>query len=294
VQVMWSRGEEMRRGRHGSPAKARLTARLGAQGQIVAWSARIATASGADDTVRRLTGHGSSGGGPASVDGALPPYAIPAVTIGHAAADIGIPTGVWRSGAHAYTAFFTESFIDELASRAGKDALAYRSGQLAHAPRLSRCLAEAAAAGGWSGKAGSGEGLACHSAFGSHIALYVRASSEGGRIKIARMVAAVDAGRLINPDIVRQQIESGLLWGLASALGDRLTFTRGLPDQVNFDGLSLPRLKDTPEIQVELIKSNEAPGGVAELGVPVAAPAIANAIFSATGKRLRSLPLRLA
>jgi len=103
-----------------------------------------------------------------------------------------------------------------------------------------------------------------------------------------------DAGRLINPDIVRQQIESGLLWGLASALGHGVTFTRGLPDQANFDALGLPRLKGTPEIEVELIPSNEAPGGVSDLAVPVAAPAIANAIFSATGKRLRRLPLTLA
>ena len=108
------------------------------------------------------------------------------------------------------------------------------------------------------------------------------------------MVAAVDAGRLINPDIVRQQIESGLIWGLAATIGDAVGFTRGLPDQPNFDGLALPRLRDMPEIEVELITSNEAPGGVAELAVPVAAPAIANAIFSATGKRLRRLPLSLA
>ena len=108
------------------------------------------------------------------------------------------------------------------------------------------------------------------------------------------MVAAVDAGRLINPDLVRQQIESGLIWGLASALGDRVSFTHGLPDQANFDALALPRLKNTPEIQVEIISSAEGPGGVSELAVPVAAPAIANALASATGKRLRSLPLALA
>jgi isoquinoline 1-oxidoreductase beta subunit len=177
---------------------------------------------------------------------------------------------------------------------AGQDALAFRIAMLTGQPRLARCLSHAAATGGWSGEAQSGEGLAIHSAFGSHIGLYVEASNEDGRIKVARMVAAVDAGRLINPDIVRQQIESGLLWGLAAALGNGVSFTRGLPDQANFDALALPKLKDAPEIEVELIPSNEAPGGVAELAVPVAAPAIANAIFSATGKRLRSLPLRLA
>jgi isoquinoline 1-oxidoreductase beta subunit len=292
---MWSRGEEMRRGRHGAPAKARLTARLGAQGQIAAWRTKVAAPPSTGEAVGRLVGsHGGSGAESAAVEGALPPYAIPAIAIEHAAADIGIETGVWRAGAHAYTAFFTESFVDELAAVAGQDALAFRIGLLAHAPRLARCLTRAAEAGGWSGEAQSGEGLACHSAFGSHIALYVEASNDSGRIKVTRMVAAVDAGRLINPDIARQQIESGLLWGLAATMGDAVGFTRGLPEQANFDALTLPRLRDTPEIEIELIASNEVPGGVAELAVPVAAPAIANAIHSATGKRLRSLPLRLA
>jgi isoquinoline 1-oxidoreductase beta subunit len=267
---------------------------LGAPGQIAAWDAVIATPSSEAEASHRLAGHGSSSADLSAVDGASPPYAIPALEIFHAPADIGIATGVWRSAAHANTGFFTESFVDELATVAGQDALAFRIGLLAQSPRLARCLSHAAATGGWSGEAQSGEGLACHSAFGSHIALYVEASNEAGRIKVSRMVAAVDAGRLINPDIVRQQIESGLIWGLAGALGDRMTFNRGLPDQVNFEGLNLPRLKDMPEIEVELIGSSEAPGGVAELAVPVAAPAIANAIFSATGKRLRSLPLSLA
>ncbi|WP_420137904.1 molybdopterin cofactor-binding domain-containing protein [Sphingomonas sp.] len=294
VQVMWSRTEELRRGRHGAPARARLTAKLGGQGQILGWRAHLATVAAAGDAVRRLTGHGAAGTDAAAVEGAVPPYVIPAVRIEQSVADTALPSGIWRSGAHAYSAFFTESFMDELAARAGQDPLTFRSRQLGSAPRLGRCLAQAAAAGGWTGKAKSGEGLACHSAFGSHIALFVQASLEGSRIKVARMVAAVDAGRLINPDIVRQQIESGLVWGLASVLGDRVTYARGLSEQTNFDALALPRLKDMPEVQVELIASNEAPGGVAELGVPVAAPAIANAIFSATGKRLRALPLHIA
>ena len=295
VQLMWSRAEEMRRGRHGPPAKAQFAARLNAQGQIAAWRARIAAPSNEGDAVARLVGsRGHHGIEAAAVDGAMPPYAIPALAIEHLPADIGIETGLWRSGAHAYSCFFTECFADELATTAGQDALAFRIGMLAGSRRLARCLSRAAATGGWSGDAQSGEGLACHSAFGSHIALYAEADNEGGRIKVSRMVAVVDAGRLINPDIVRQQIESGLIWGLASALGDRVGFTRGLPDQTGFDTLALPRLKDCPEITVELVPSNEAPGGVSELAVAVAAPAIANAVASATGKRLRSLPLALA
>jgi len=294
VQLMWSRGEEMRRGRHAPPAKAKLSARMNAQNQIAAWRARIAAPSSMGEAVARLVGaHGSSGPELAAVEGAVPPYVIPAFSIEHASADIGIETGVARAGAHAYTAFFTEGFVDELAAVAGQDALAFRIAMLSGSPRLARCLSHAAATGGWSGEAQSGEGLAIHSAFGSHIGLYVEASNEDGQIKVARMVAAVDAGRLINPDIVRQQIENGLIWGLASALGNGVSFTHGLPDQPGFGALDLPKLKGTPDIQVELVPSGEAPGGVTDLAVPVAAPAIANAIFSATGKRLRSLPLRL-
>ncbi len=209
----------------------------------------------------------------------------------HAPAALGIETGIRRAGAHAYTGFFVESFVDELAQAVSQDALTFRMGHLAGAPRLARCLSYAAATGGWSGEAQSGEGLAACSAFGSHIAIYVEATQEADRIKVSRMVAAVDAGRLINPGIVRQQIESGLIWGLAAATGDRITLAHGVADQANFDSLQLPRLKDMPDIHVELIGSNEPPGGVAELAVPVAPPAIANAVFSATGKRLRSLPL---
>jgi len=194
VQVMWSRAEELRRGRHGAPARAHLTARLGASGQIAAWRARIAAPATTGQAVARLVGaHGHDGAEAAAVEGALPPYAVPAISIEHAPAEIGIQTGIWRSGAHAYAAFFTESFVDELANVAGQDALAFRIALLAGSPRLARCLSRAATAGGWSGEAQSGEGLACHSAFGSHIGLYVEASNEGGQIKVARTVAAVDA-----------------------------------------------------------------------------------------------------
>jgi isoquinoline 1-oxidoreductase beta subunit len=292
VQLMWGRSEEMLHGRHRPPVKARLAARLDARGRIAAWRATIAAPATEHLLARRLGLPGSSTGAEAAaVEGATPPYAIPALAIAHAPAEIGIETGLWRAGAHGHNAFFTESFIDELAAAAGQDALSFRMAMLGPAPRLARCLSQAAASGGWSGEAHSGEGLAAHSAFGSHIALYVEASEEAGAIKVDRLVAVVDCGRVINPDIVRQQIESGLVWGMAEALGGKVTYTRGLTDQSTLDALHLPHIADMPEIDVQIIASHEAPGGVAELGVPVVAPAIANAIFSATGKRLRSLPL---
>lgn len=292
VQLMWSRTEEMLRGRHRPPVKARLAARLGPQGRIAAWRATIAAPATMHALAARLgLPGGGTGAEPAAIAGALPPYFIPALAIEHAPADIGIETGLWRSAAHGHTAFFTESFIDELAAAAGQDPLSFRMAMLGANPRLARCLSQATAAGGWSGEARSGQGLAAHSAFGSHIALYCEASVQASTVKVERLVAVIDCGRVINPDIVRQQIESGLIWGSAAALGHPVTYARGLAQPLSLDALALPRLADTPEIEVQIIASHEQPGGIAELGVPVAAPAIANALFSATGKRLRSLPL---
>ena len=292
VQLTWSRGEEMRAGRHRPPAKGRLSARRAGE-RIAAWSAVIAAPATMGALADRLLPDLPRRHGPeqAAIDGALPPYAIPAVALAHAAVDVGVPTGPWRSTAHSYTAFFTECFMDELAAAAAIDPLSFRMGQLGDAPRLARCLSQAAAAGGWSGEPQAGQGLACHSAFGSHIAAFAEAGIEGDRIAVARLVAVVDCGRVINPEIVRQQIEGGLIWGMAAALGGAITYRAGIAEQTRLDDLSLPRLADMPAIEVEIIASADAPGGVAELAVPVAAPAIANAIASATGRRLRALPL---
>jgi isoquinoline 1-oxidoreductase beta subunit len=291
VQLMWSRAEEMQHGRHRPPVKARLAARLGAQGRIAAWRATIAAPADMASVARLLDFPTRRAEGVPAVEGAVPPYFIPALAIHHGAAEIGVATGLWRAGAHGHNAFFTESFVDELAVAAKQDALTFRMAMLGAVPRLARCLSQAASSGGWSGEPGSGQGLAAHSAFGSHAALYVEAAEDGGAIKLSRVVAVVDCGRVINPDIVRQQVESALVWGMAEALGGRISYARGLAEQATIDALHLPRLADMPEIEIHIVASNEAPGGVAELAVPVVAPAIANAIFSATGKRLRSLPL---
>jgi len=289
VQLMWSRQEEMLRARHMPPARAHLVARIGG-GRISAWRATIAAPASAAMFGARLLGRSDHGrADPSAIDGALPPYGIPNLAIEHARADLPIETGIARAGAHAYTGFFTECFVDELAAVAGQDPLSFRIAQLGQDARLARCLQRAAATGGWSGEPQAAQGLAVHSAFGSHIACM--AEMEEGGERVARIAAAVDCGRVINPEIVRQQIESGLIWGLASAFGDRLTYAAGLPDQHNLDDLHLPRLADAPEITVEIVPSKERPGGVAELGVPVAAASIANAMASASGKRQRALPL---
>ncbi|GAA0657579.1 isoquinoline 1-oxidoreductase beta subunit [Sphingomonas insulae] len=297
VNLVWSRGEDVAHDRFRPPARARMRARLSANGAIAAWDARIAAPATGHELARRLFPGAATlalgDADPYPVAGALPPYRIPALAIHHHAADIGVPTGHLRGGAHGYTAFFTECFLDELARVAGTEPLSYRIGMLGGDARLARCLTTVAALGGWGGGApGAGQGIACHSFRGSHIAVLAEAAMrEGGRPRVERLVAAVDCGRTINPGLALQQIEGGLLFGLAQALGASTGLTAGRTDVRGFAGLNLPRLADTPDLIVEFVASDEAPGGVGELGVPAVAPAIANALHSATGMRLRHLPL---
>ncbi|MHA0317819.1 molybdopterin cofactor-binding domain-containing protein [Sphingomonas melonis] len=297
VNLVWSRGEETLHDRFRPPARATLRARLSSNGAIAAWDAAIAAPATGHALARRLLpGAGAllGRGDPYAVAGATPVYRIPAYAIAHHPADIGLETGHLRGGAHGYTAFFTECFIDELAHVAGTEPLSYRIGMLGGEPRLARCLTTVAALGGWDGGAdGSGQGIAARAFRGSRIAVLAEVSAEdGGRIRVDRLVAAVDCGRIVNPDLVRQQIEGGLIFGMAQALGASTGITKGRTRAHGFAGLNLPRLADSPDIVVELIASGETPGGVGELGVPAVAPAIANAVFSATGRRLRTLPLQ--
>ena len=299
VQLIWSRREDLAHDRYRPPAAARLTARVGLNGSIMGWLAKIAApATGREIAARLFAGetavqtalslHGV--GDPYAVAGALPFYRFPNFAIDHHPVDIGVPTGHWRSGAHSYTAFFTECFLDELAHVAGTEPLSFRVA-ITGEPRLVRCLSTAASLGGWEGGvAGSGQGIACHSFRGSHIAVLVEAHLEAGRPRVDRIVAAVDCGRLINPDLVLQQIEGGLLFGVAAALGGATGFRDGQATVHHLGQLNLPLLADIPDITVELIRSEAEPGGVSELAVPPVAPAIANALQAAAGFRFRHLP----
>ena len=302
VQLTWSRAEDLLHDRFRPPAMARMAARLGANGQILGWLAKIAAPATGHELAGRLfaqdRGFGtalalSASHDPYAVAGAKPFYAMPVYAVDHHPAEIGVPTGHWRSGAHSYTAFFTECFLDELAHVAGVEALSFRIGMLGGNARLARCLSTAASLGGWEGGVeGSAQGLACHSFRGSHIAVLVEAHvGEGQSVSVDRIVAAADCGRMINPDVVKQQIEGGLLFGMAAATGGATAFKANLAQARTLGDLGLPRLADTPDITVELIQSEAEAGGVSELAVPPVAPAIANALQAATGYRLRTLPL---
>lgn len=294
VQLIWSRIEEGMQDSLRPPIKAELAASMTPDGTISGWQAKIAVAPAWAETMARIAGDDAPGetADEQAVAGAFPPYGIPHVAILHRAVATGTRSGIPRGGADGYTAFFTESMIDELARKAGAEPLSFRMAMLGGMPRLAQCLNSAASLAGWDGGGqGSSMGLACHSAFGSHIALIVEAEvGADQRVRVSRAVAAVDCGRIVNPDIVRQQIEGGIMHGIAAATAAPVRIVNGLADMPGFAELGLPA-GPPPEISVELIPSQDVPGGVTDLGVAPAAPAIANAIFAATGQRLRSLPL---
>ncbi|WP_422058869.1 molybdopterin cofactor-binding domain-containing protein [Sphingopyxis sp.] len=301
VQLAWSRAEEIMRDIPRAPARARMTATLNAAGGIDALVARIAVPPSThefrdrlfDNTPPDVAQRAAAGAADAvAVEGLATPYSINHFAVDHCPADIGLPTGRWRGNADSYTAFFTECFIDEMATRASSDALSYRMAMLGQSPLLARCLLTATSLGGWEGGvSGTAQGLACHSMRGSHIALMATARPGENGLQVEQLVAVVDAGRLVNPAIARQQIEGGLIFGLAAAVGATTDYEGGIATARKFGQLGLPRLSQSPKILVEFIDSDRDPGGVGEIGVPVVAPAIANAMAAATGRRIRRLPL---
>jgi isoquinoline 1-oxidoreductase beta subunit len=214
---------------------------------------------------------------------------MPNVAVDAVAVPLPFAAGYMRGYPESALAFATESFIDDLARTMGSEPLAYRMGMLSGSPRLARCLATAAALGGWDGGGpGSNLGLACASAFGSHIALLAEASvGTDQRLAVHRLVAGVDCGRMTNIGLVRQQVESGLLWALGQATAASPEFAGGMAIAAP---LGLPRIRGTPDIRVELVASAAAPGGLSGLPATVLAPALANAIAAGSGVRMRNLP----
>jgi isoquinoline 1-oxidoreductase beta subunit len=267
------------------PMAIKLAALPSSNGGIAGWSARLAGAPGLEASLGVAAPRFSPKDAP-------PPYGIPAVRISAIDAELPIVTGYMRGGDEAATTFATESFIDELARALHSEPLAFRVGLLGGAPRLAQAIMAAAKIGGWDGGApGSTMGLACASLYGSHIGLLAEATiGADQRVKVSRLVAAVDAGRIVNPNLVRQQIEGGLLAALAAAAVPAPEFVAVMPRAVPMRGRGFEQLRDVPKIEVELIQSRAQPGGVSGLGMTVLAPAVANAIAAGTGRRLRNLP----
>jgi isoquinoline 1-oxidoreductase beta subunit len=210
----------------------------------------------------------------------------------HVPTRIGLPTGRLRGNAHGYTAFFTESFMDELAFRAKREPLAFRMALLGGEPRLAQCLQRVSALASWNGGGdGSGQGIACHRIREGRIAAVATARRDANGVRVDKIAAVADIGRIVNLDIARQQIEGGLIFGMGLAIGASTAYAQGLPLTGRLRELGLPLLADCPDIAVEFIDSRAEPADPGELGVAVVAPALANALFSATGLRFRKLPL---
>jgi isoquinoline 1-oxidoreductase beta subunit len=306
VQLAWSREEDMTHDFYRPAAAAALRATLGPDGLPL--SLRIASASDA------ITPRWLERGLPAlaapvetpdktSAEGLFDQaYGIEHQRISHVATRSGVPVGYWRSVGHSHNAFFIESFIDELAHAAGRDPVAFRLALLAHSPRHAAVLRLAAGKAGWGSPLpadGAPEasprarGVALHESFGSVVAQVVEASVTGGRPRVHRVVCAIDCGTVVNPGIVRQQMEGGIVFGLSAALHGRIDIVQGVVQQKNFPDYPLATLAGSPLIETHIVPSTLPPAGVGEPGTPPLAPALANALFALTGKRLRELPLRV-
>ena len=293
VQVMLSQSANQNQDRVAPGALARMTALPGQGGITAAWQARVVTADGLGSSLARLRGEEASDRlAETALDGSVPPYSIANVSIESVRASVPFVPGYMRGSPQREFAFFTESFIDELARAAGMEPLAFRMSMLGSNGRLARCLQGAARLAQWDGGGpGSTMGLAGCSAFGSSIGLVATASiGDDQRVKVHRLVAAVDCGRVVNSGLVKQQIEAGLVWALAQATIAEPEWVAGMPRARRLSEIGLPRIGDMPEIVVEIIASGDPPGGVSGLGTTVLAPAVANAIAAGTGKRMRNLP----
>lgn len=305
VQLVWSRWQEHVAGWPRTPVSAVLAAKLGSGGQPSAWKTRIACPPGAREFGARLFGGMSAGEAidasegqfdAIAIDGAVPPYAVGDLVVEHVPARVSLPTARMRGNAHGYTAFFTESFIDELAHKARAEPLSYRMALLGGDLRLATCLQRVSALANWNGGVeGSAQGLACHRigdlASGGRIAVVATARQGDTGVRVEKLTAVADIGRIVNTDIARQQIEGGMVFAVGLTLGASLSYTDGLPSSGRLSALGLPLLADCPEIEVEFVDSKAPAVDPGELSVAAVAPAIANALFSATGVRFRRLPL---
>jgi len=294
VKVIWSREDDIRNAQYRPANYHVLHAGLDAGGHPAAWTHRIVAPSIMarvfPDTIKNGLDEEAVEGGVGM------PYTIPNVHVDYQLTDTGIPVGFWRSVNNSYNAFAVESFIDELAHAAKKDPYEYRRDLLGKAPRHLGALNLAATKAGW-GTApppggGRSRGIAVYKAFESYVAEVAEVSvAADGAVKVHRVVCAVDCGPVVNPSIVEAQMESAIVFGLTAALYGEIDIEAGRVKQSNFHDYQMVRLAEMPKIEVYIVPSSDAQGGVGEPGTPPIAPAVCNAIFAATGKRVRKLPI---
>ena len=316
VKVVWSREDDTRHDVYRPMAMTRVRAALGEGGALNGWFQRIVSQSilaqageewasalvpnATPLALKRVIGRGGAiayGGGvlldESTAEGARDlAYDIPNVRVEHAPVAVDVPVGFWRSVGFSHNVFVTESFFDEAAHALGQDPFEMRRRLLARAPRHQRVLEIAAEKAGWGSPPPPGRfrGIAQARSFESYAAQVAEVSVQGDEVKVHRVVAAVDCGTIVNPDIVRAQVEGGIAFGLGAALRHEITIEKGRVEQGNFDDFEPLRMNEMPEVEVHLVPSDEPPTGIGEPGLPPIAPAVANAIFRATGRRIRRLP----
>jgi len=296
VKVTWSREEDTQHDFYRGGFLDKVQARVDADGMPLAWTHRITGPS----TIKRFFPAGYVNGFDEEVvEGAMhPPYAFPSLLVEYVNHEPPLPTGFWRGVGPAHNIFVVESFIDELAAAAGKDPVAYRSALLKDNPRALAVLRLAADKAGW-GKPPQaangqrqGRGVSLQHVFGTYLALVTDvAVGQDGEVAVRRVVAAVDPGIAINPDTIRAQLESGINFGISAALWGQATVEGGRIQQSNFHDVRVLRINEAPAIETHIVASTDAPGGIGEPGTSALFPSLANAVFAATGKRLRTLPI---
>jgi len=300
VQLLWPREEDITHDFYRPAGVAVMQASFDAQGGVTALAITSAgdaiTPRWMERTLPQLAGPVDTPDRTAS-DGLFDlPYGIANERIAHVATHSGVPVGYWRSVGHSHNAFFSEGFIDELAHESRQDPIAFRLALLKDSPRHADVLKLVREKSGWGSSlpAGRARGVALHESFGSIVAEVVEVSLVDGAPRVHRVVCAADIGTVVNPGIVAQQMEGAIIFGLTAALHGRIDIEHGAVQQTNFPNYAMLKMAQTPAIETHLVSSTRAPGGVGEPGTPPLAPALANALFALTGKRLRDLPLVLA
>jgi len=292
VKVLWSREDDMKNDWYRPQSLNRMEGGLDASGKPVAIKHQISSQS----ITQVLFGLPKNTLDPFMVEAAVAPYDVPNTSHDLIIHDTGIRVGYLRAVSHTMNCFANESFMDELAHAAGKDPVKYRMELLSKEPRFANVLKIAADKAGWGKKlpAGRALGVALMEGYGTYMAQIAEVSVNGGDIKVHKVTVACDCGRMVNPGIVRQQLESGIVYGLSHALYSDITLTNGRVDQNNFNDFRILRSTETPVMDIILVESTEKPGGTGEPSTSLIAPAVANAVFTATGKRLRSMPFAKA
>ena len=293
VKVIWTREEDIQHDMYRPYFLDRMSAGLDEAGMPIAWNHRFA---GSSILARWAPPAFNNGLDPDTIDGAINlPYALPNLRVEYLRMEPpGIPTAFWRGVGPSHSVFVVESFMDELAAAAKKDPVGYRRALLDKAPRARAVLQLAAEMAGWGEPLpqGSGRGVALQFVFGTYMAQVAEVEvSQEGEVRVRRVVCAVDCGSVVNPDTVQAQVQGAVIFGVSAALFGQVTLKGGRVEQTNFDTYRVLRMNEAPAIEVHIVKNTEPPGGMGEPGTSAIVPAVTNAIFAATGRRLRTLPI---